>query len=215
MKRFRIVILLLTVFILTGCSGTYTLNINEDLSIKEELDVKIKNKTFEESEKIFTENDIDKDKYKIVSVDDGVKIQYNETYESIEDYILNSKLYRLLFNDIQYNKDGKNLEVTTNGVFDLSNNNSTFVVNNYDISLLQINLNTPYKVTKNNADTFDKELIAWTLDSSTKSKNISFVLDYNRKDNSYSQIIVLVIISLIIIGSLIYVFYEYINKRKV
>ena len=81
MKKLKILIVFIFVVILTGCSGTYNLKINKDFSVEEDLILKINKKdeeTYNKTIKLFKSNKIKKDKYKVTSSNDEVKIKYSE-----------------------------------------------------------------------------------------------------------------------------------------
>ena len=196
MKRIRIIVLLFIVFILTGCSGTYNININDNLTVKENLDIVIPTgeETRERVLKLFEDNKIDHDSYKIVSSADVTTIKYTEEYVSIEDYIINSKIYKMLFDEIDFEKDKTKYSINTKDVFDLSGNNS-----DYDISLLQVNIQTPFKVVNTNADTNSDNTMSWVLDKNTTSKSIRFAIDVDSRKYAIQYIVPIIVIGVIII----------------
>ena len=193
MRKFKFIAILLFVLLLSGCSGTYNLKINEDLTINESVDltIDVSNVAYDSTLKLLEDNKIDESKYKIVTSDDEININYNEDYDSIEDYILNSKLYKNFFDTIYYTNDRRKITLSTNGYFKLQNNKSNYIVNDYDVSLIQINIETPYKVVENNAELVNKKIYSWSLNKNTTSKNIDIVLDINNKSNSYVKLNVL------------------------
>lgn len=217
MRKFKFIAILLFVLLLSGCSGTYNLKINEDLTINESVDltIDVSDGTYDSTLKLFEDNKIDESKYKIVTSDDEINIKYNEDYDSIEDYILNSKLYKNFFDTIYYTNDRRKITLSTNGYFKLQNNKSNYIVNDYDVSLIQINIETPYKVVENNAELVNKKIYSWSLNKNTTSKNIDIVLDINNKSNSYVQIIVLSLIGLIVLSSLIFILLRLKKGQKI
>ena len=217
MKKYKVIILLLSIILLCGCSGTYNLNINEDLSVVEKIDLDIDkgDGVYQNTLKLFEENKIEKSKYKIVSSENNVKIIYSEKYNSIEEYILESKIHNMFFDNIQYNKDRKKIDIYTTSYFKLNNSGSDNIVNDYDISLLQINVTTPYKINKTNADSTNDNTMTWLLKKDTTKKSIDFSLNVDSKNNSYVQIIVLSLIGIIIIGSIVVIVTRMRKSRKI
>ena len=212
MKRVKILLLFVVMLFLTGCSGTYNLKINSNLTVDESINILIPEEktTYDNTVKIFKDNKINKNKYKVVKTDNKVKIEYKESYSSIEDYIINSKLYRNLFNNIDYKNTDNEIKLSTESKLDLSGKNSNYIVNNNDISLLQINVESDYKVINNNADKKEKKVYTWVLNSNTNNKKISLALDIKHKKNDYIQKIVLLLIATISIFGVITV----LNKIK-
>lgn len=207
MKHIKKIIILLFVILLTGCSGTYNLKFNDDLSIKEELNVEIPS-TEENKQKtldLFKNNKINNKKYSIKSSNNRLKIKYSEEYISIEDYIVNSNLYHLLFDSISYDKTDKYIEVETKNALDLKNN-SIYKVNNYDISLFQINLESTHKILSSNYDQKEGNIYSWTIDENTKEKEINFKISTDYYKNKIVYLVPLIIIGLVIVISFIYLY---------
>lgn len=217
MRRIKIIVLLCIMFLLTGCSGTYNLNINKNLSVIESIDLVIPSKedTYDNIVKLFDENKIDHKKYKIVSSKDIIKVNYSEEYVSVEDYIVNSKIYKLFFDDIVLEKNNKELRIQSEGVFDLSGNNSPFVNNNFDISLLQVNIHTPYKVTNNNADIKSDDVISWVFNKDTTKKEINFTINTDNKRNAYIYVIPIVSIMIIAIVFISFILSRFNKSSKI
>ncbi|MBQ1495806.1 MAG: hypothetical protein IIZ40_00420 [Bacilli bacterium] len=207
MKNIKKIIILLFVILLTGCSGTYNLKFNDDLSIKEELNVEIPS-TEENKQKtldLFKNNKINNKKYSIKSSNNKLKIKYSEEYISIEDYIVNSNLYHLLFDNISYDKTDKYIEVEAKNALDLKNN-SIYKVNNYDISLFQINLESTHKILSSNYDQKEGNIYSWTLDENTKEKEINFKISTDYYKNRIVYLVPLIIIGLVMVISFIYLY---------
>lgn len=207
MKNIKKIIILLFVIILTGCSGTYNLKFNDDLSIKEELNVEIPS-TEENKQKtldLFKNNKINNKKYSIKSSNNRLKIKYSEEYISIEDYIVNSNLYHLLFDSISYDKTDKYIEVEAKNALDLKNN-SIYKVNNYDISLFQINLESTHKILSSNYDQKEENIYSWTIDENTKEKEINFKISTDYYKNKIVYLVPLIIIGLVMVISFIYLY---------
>ena len=78
-NKIKIVILVLSVVLLTGCSGNYNLKINKDLSVEENLYLTIDNTSdvYKNTLKIFDDNKIDKNNYDVSVSGNNVVIEYN------------------------------------------------------------------------------------------------------------------------------------------
>ena len=216
MKKIKVLILFLGIILLTGCSGTYNLKINEDLTVEENIDFTISsnNDAYNKTLKLFEDNNISKDKYDVVASDKNVKITYNETYDSIEDYIINSKLYKNLFDTINYENNGKEINISTSSVFKLDDSDSEFITEENNISLLQINVETPYKVVESNAENISDNIYSWTLNKDTTNKDIDFKINIRNKANSYISIIVLSLIGVIVVGTITVIIIRIIKRQK-
>ena len=163
------------VILITGCSGNYNLKINEDLSLEEELDITIPNNndSYQKTLSIFENNEIDKDKFSVTKSENVVKINYKDKFSSIEDYILNSKVYPQLFSNIQYNKKDNIIDLTINENIKLKNNNNNLNGTNLnDLDVIQVNVTNPFKVYDSNAELVNEKVYTWTIKNSDVEKKI-------------------------------------------
>ena len=121
-KKLKIFIIGILLILVTGCSGNYNLKINDDMSIDEELYLTIDNtnNTYTKTLKIFRENNIPEKDYEVVLSDNNVRITYNKKYDSMEEYILDSKIYHELIDEIQFNKSNDYIDLYVNQKLKLS-----------------------------------------------------------------------------------------------
>ena len=218
MKKLRIIVLIGIIILLSGCSGAYNLKINDDFSIDENLNIiiDIKNEdTYDKTKQLFDKNKISKKKYKLSASNDKITIDYKESYTSIEDYLLNSKLYHQLFDNINYSYYDGILRFKTNSKMLLQDNESESIFNNYDISMFQINLETPFKIKKSNADLENDNTISWTLNKDTKNKDINIEYNVTGSRNSIRDILILSLIGFITIGFIVFLIIRFKNSKKI
>lgn len=217
MRKIKILMLFFLIVMLTGCSGNYNLKINEDLTVDEKVDfsIPVTDGAYENTLNLFKENKISQSKYKVTVSDDNIKILYKESYDSIEDYLLNDKIYKTIFNDVDYIKEKRTLRLAVDSKMKLDGKTSNFINNDFNISFLQINIETPFNIINNNADKMVKNKMVWTLNKDTTSKKIDFKIDIDKKSSSYSQILVLLIIGIIVLSSIIFVVFRFIKGRKI
>ena len=151
-NKIKIVILVLSVVLLTGCSGNYNLKINKDLSVEENLYLTIDNTSdaYKNTLKIFDDNKIDKSNYDVSVNGNNVVIEYNEKFKTIDQYLLNSKIYHQLFDNISYNKTEKYIDLYTSQNLKLKGN--SYIGNTSDLDVLQINVQMPFKMINDNSD---------------------------------------------------------------
>ena len=204
----KIIIFLLVLF-LCGCSGNYNLTINNDLSIEENLELTIENSNdnYNKSLKIFQNNDISKDNYDVKVVENKVKISYNNKYDSIEDYILNSKVYTQLFDKIQYNKTNNYIDLYINENIKMKNNDTISNGNNLtDLDVIQINITNPYKMNYTNAEFINDNTYTWSINKNDINKKIQIQFKPSIDKFPIKQV---VIISLILVVTFILLFNLY------
>lgn len=193
-NKIKILLLLLFVVLLSGCTGEYNLKINKDYSVDENVKLAIEQKedTYEKTLDLFENNNIKEDKYEVYVTGNKVNIEYNESYNSFEDYILNSILYKQLFSNIQYSKDDDHLIVYTSSNLKMNDkdgllNNSSYIEN------LKINVTSPFSIGKNNADKSDKDTLTWILKKNDSKRELFFKYNY-LKNSNFSYIIIILII---------------------
>lgn len=169
MKKIKIVFLVLIILLVTGCAGTYNLTIGEDLTVKENLSVNFSGEesSYEKIYDLLKRENVKEDEYTLTTEGYNLKLDYNHEYTSIEDYLLNSLLYKQLFDNITYDSDNKEVSLSTGNIFNLSNSKLN---NSYNIKNLQINVTTPLDVVEENADKISENTYTWTIDNTTKEK---------------------------------------------
>lgn len=217
MKKIKVLFVFLTILLLSGCTGVYNIKIDENQMVEEsvEFNLEKQEETYDRIRQLFSNYDLDEEDYTITETNDSVKVVYTKDYMNIEDFIVNSVLYKELYGDIKYTNDGSvvefngNAKLVTNtplGDYDL--------VNNYDIPILKINLEVANDVISHNADEVNDKLYTWSIDKDTTDKTISlkFSSDNNSKNRLY--IIVLVIIGVIVVGSIAIIGYRYVKRQK-
>lgn len=214
MKKIKIIIIVLLMFVLCGCSGEYNLTFNEDLTLKEELNVTIDNNNdnFEKTYNIFEKADIDPNKYEIITKDNDILITYTEEYTTLEEYLLNSHLYHVLFNDINYKKDNVGMKLETESNFKLDDTGNDELVNSYDIDNLKINIKVPFSMNKSNEDSKSNDIYTWELNKNDTYKKIS--MDFSYKKASVLSIVLLITISVIVLAFLALLARNFIKTSK-
>ncbi len=215
MKKIKFIILILIVFLFAGCSGDYNLKFNRDLSIDEDIDILIDNKdnAYENTFMLFEKADIDADKYDIMLKGDKVRIIYKEKYKSFEDYYLNSKLYRLLFKELELSRTNSGMFINTESNFKLDDSNNQNIINSYDIDDLKINITMPFNVIENNADEVKDDTYTWVLNKNNTYKNIRARYDY--ENDRVPSIVLMVVIGVISFGIIIYLAVYFLRNKRI
>lgn len=213
-KKLKIFIIGILLILVTGCSGNYNLKINDDMSIDEELYLTIDNtnNTYTKTLKIFRENNIPEKDYEVVLSDNNVRITYNKKYDSMEEYILDSKIYHELIDEIQFNKSNDYIDLYVNQKLKLSNDNiKSNGTNLVDLDVLQINVENPFSVNYTNAEIVNDNVYTWTIKKGDIEKKIQMQFKPSLNVFPYKQVAVL---STVIICSLIIIFTIYRRYKK-
>ena len=207
-KKLKIFIIGILLILVTGCSGNYNIKINDDMSIDEELYLTIdsSNNAYTKTLKVFKENNIPEKDYEVVLSDNNVRITYNKKYDSIEEYLLDSKVYHELIDEIQFNKSNDYIDLYVNQKLKLSNDNviKTNGTNLTDLDVLQIN-----------AEIVNDNVYTWTIKKGDIEKKIQMQFKPSLNVFPYKQVAVLftVIICILIIVFTIYGRYK--KRQKI
>lgn len=214
-KKLKIFIIGILLILVTGCSGNYNLKINDDMSINEELYLTIdnSNNAYTKTLKIFKENNIPEDDYEVVLSDNNVRITYNKKYDSIEEYLLNSKVYHELIDEIQFNKSNNYIDLYVNQKLKVSNDNGIKMngTNLIDLDVLQINIENPFDVNFSNAEIVNDNVYTWTIKKGDTEKKIQMQFKPSLNIFPYKQVAVL---STVIVCILIIIFTIYGRYKK-
>mgnify|MGYP004613671835 FL=1 len=214
-KKLKIFIIGILLILVTGCSGNYNLKINDDMSINEELYLTIdnSNNAYTKTLKIFKENNIPEDDYEVVLRDNNVRITYNKKYDSIEEYLLNSKVYHELIDEIQFNKSNNYIDLYVNQKLKVSNDNGIKMngTNLVDLDVLQINIENPFDVNFSNAEIVNDNVYTWTIKKGDTEKKIQMQFKPSLNIFPYKQVAVL---STVIVCILIIIFTIYGRYKK-
>ena len=214
-KKLKIFIIGILLILVTGCSGNYNIKINDDMSIDEELYLTIdsSNNAYTKTLKIFKENNIPEKDYEVVLSDNNVRITYNKKYDSIEEYLLDSKVYHELIDEIQFNKSNDYIDLYVNQKLKLLNDNviKTNGTNLTDLDVLQINIENPFDVNFSNAEIVNDNVYTCTIKKGDIEKKIQMQFKPSLNVFPYKQAAVL---STVIICSLIIIFTIYGRYKK-
>lgn len=214
-KKLKIFIIGILLILVAGCSGNYNLKINDDMSINEELYLTIdnSNNAYTKTLKIFKENNIPEDDYEVVLSDNNVRITYNKKYDSIEEYLLNSKVYHELIDEIQFNKSNNYIDLYVNQKLKVSNDNGIKMngTNLVDLDVLQINIENPFDVIFSNAEIVNDNVYTWTIKKGDTEKKIQMQFKPSLNIFPYKQVAVL---STVIVCILIIIFTIYGRYKK-
>ena len=217
MKKYKLLLLLFVVIFLSGCSGVYEITINKDLSITEEVNFSItqKDETYDKVIELLNKYDVNEEDYSIKATDSAIKVSYKKNFDSIEDYILNSKLYPSFVNDINYSNDNGKLDIEAISLFSTGKKDNENIINNYDIDLLRINIQTSLNVIENNADESAYDVYTWNIKNGDSRKNIKIEIGTESFSNSIRYILLLVLILGIVVTISVIAFFRFRKAKKI
>lgn len=205
--KLKKVLLLLLIFLLTGCSATYNVTLKANSSVQENAEIKINDTEDNYSRilKLIENYNISTKNYKISRDSENIVITYNKKYNNIENYVLNSFLYKQVFNDIQVNKTVSNTTLETDANFN-NNNISINKDNIINVESMKINLISDLPILKENADLKDGNKYTWIYNGNQRTKKISVTYSNTPSIMTYKSITIsiLIIICSLLIGTIIY-----------
>ena len=217
----KIVILIIMLFLVTGCAVKYDVTINEDLSIVEEAKLTGTTDFFANYYKTTKTNvlksfieiyqDIlDEKNYQYeLKEEETPYVLVNKKYNTINEYIDSSILFNEYFDEIKYTEDGKIKRLETIGFRPNDPDNSE----RFNVKSLEITITCPYKVKNHNAKKFDKQTNTFYYELNEENNKIIFEFDSESKFNPNEDLIMIIIIgALIIVGCWIVLIY--LNKKN-
>lgn len=232
MKYKKILLVICMLFIMSGCSIKYEIEITKDFNINEKIYIKERNDTFT---KVGTTNKLyistmaetykNNDKFESYEIKEeyekdksGIKATKNN--KSLQDYQLNNGVKKTLFGFIVL-KEEKN-QVTLSAT-DFRGQQffqeSTRGEINYEE--VEVDIELPFEVKEHNADKYDetKGLYTWNFNKTSKDKEIKLV--FNKKISLKKQLLrtikkywfIFSIIPLLLLAMLfIYIKHKRVNK---
>ena len=186
MKRIRNIIVILTLFLLSGCSIEYNLTINSDFSVNEKVVAKentnrMKNNTGlkEENAVTYLYDIYKRDGYKTsistISSEGNTISTVMGSYKTLDDYVDNFSTD--IVNEANLTKKGNIVTLTFEQDDVLSSSDSRGLI--YDE--ITVNIKLPFKVISNNADSHKKDVYTWNIKKDEKPKKI--IISYDETIN--------------------------------
>lgn len=228
MKYFKFTICIVLLLFITGCSVKYDLNINDDKSVSEKVEASeitnrmqsltgLKGKqAVEYLYDMFKRDNLEID-YSTRESGNSTYATFFATHNSIEDFAKNFSSD--VFDNVILEKNDNIVRFICIQKNRLTSNSSSSLV--YDD--ITINVNIPFEVTYNNADSVSGNTYTWNLKKDDDLKSIEFTYDESKIKNkmtikvnnkSYDINFGLIIVSGIIVLLLIIGMIILINNRK-
>ena len=223
MKKKYLLILLMTLFFLTGCESTYNLNINRD-TMTESINFLIDNN--KENKSILNQYlsstymafyDMDTRKtynYEKKEIEKKNKIGMNLLQNYAEDNLQHSSLLNQCYYIKSVIKTENSIIITTDG-----NNRCFYKDGQKQLDKLTINITTDLKVTENNADKVKKNTYTWNITQDNFQNHpitikMNIPKEKSKEEITFNFIIIIVVIIIIaIIGVLGYLYLKH-KQRK-
>ncbi|MFV0499747.1 MAG: hypothetical protein ACK5NF_06970 [Bacilli bacterium] len=231
------ILIILTIFLLVGCTNKYVVTFNEDKTVTEYIE-------FTEDIAYYAEHDPGfghmeekpsdyaylKKQYpnhKIKQIDNDEKYGYTlkHPYESITDYIKNNVIgpKEAFYKYKVFEKKG--VFTITSSYFQQYD---TLTMNNIGNNKFEYILSAPFKLIDSNADIidFDKNVHTWIMTPTNPERNIKFSIDTNSKYSKFNLVyfryllstwwfwLILVLCIILIVGICLVIYLVSKNKRN-
>ena len=229
MKKYKLMILISILVLITGCNADYTVNIRSDGKVEEKLIMSFDSSIIEADDKNKFINDQIKN-YKDNSVYTDYSIKKNikgnnstiiakRTYNSIQDYINNSELLPRLFEKTLYIDDYGVKGLQTTGEFYYDNVFDTTISDDQLFDNINIKIHSQFKLLENNSSNIDSNnTMYWTINNENKTFSLNFKYNNSKRydiiikdylKENYGSIIIVIVI-LIAIG----IFINFVKKQN-
>jgi hypothetical protein len=220
----KIVILIITLFLITGCSVKYSVVINEDLTMVEEAKLTGTDDFFADYYKTTRTNvlksilevyqdKLDENNYQYELVEDKTKpyVILTKKYDNGNDYVTNSLLFNKYFEEVKYSEDGNIKKIETIGY----NGDIPDDQDQFSIRELEISIKCPYKVKNHTAKRVDKETNTYYYELNDENNKILLEYDTSTKFNPKSDLIrtLLILFGIVIASWIIIIIVSKKNKK--
>lgn len=230
----KIILSILGIILLTGCSANYDVEINKDLMVKEDLSIigddrfnitteytvdTMYNTLIETYSELINDGDLDNiNKY---SKNNNMAISVSKTYANLTDFGKSKYIKKIYADGLTVSTKKSIVSITSGTTLD----NFWLFVNGMEedplIGKLNVNIKVPYVVTENNADKVDKKnnIFTWSYNFQDSSKSINLEFDKNREfvsgiDTKKVIKYILYVIGILLIGFGIYKMTKNKNKKN-
>lgn len=190
MKKNKIILLILVTLLFSGCSVKYNLNINDDLSVNEKVIASENSYTLKtntgQDPKIAANSLYEL--YKIKGVKYNISTNENNgetitkvstTFDSLEDY---SNYFKSdIVKEVNITKQGSYITLEYKQDVPLTDYSSKSLI--YDS--IEVNIDIPFKVTENNADSINGNTYTWNIEKNGKLKDIK--VTFNKDETNTSK----------------------------
>ncbi len=224
MKK-NFILLLFFVMLCCGCEANYTLRINEDLTVSETLSatepaeffLQYENSSVQRVVGFILEPNlevINANKYQVGYINDSDKggATLTKNYNSLEEYVKNTKISEQFGNEITYTKNGDETTLSITGSFSVDEQDQE---TGYKVQTAKISIVVPFEVTNHNADSYDKDsnTYTWNFDENSEERTLTLTFNQAMKEEE-SNWYVYAGIGLVVVLIGVYVVLTIVNQNK-
>lgn len=208
MKKYKIVLLIVILLSLTGCSFEYNMKIDTN-TISEENIVYIpntdKNDIKQEVEKLVSRytgptNSLGMYKQSVIEDNNNFGMSYKKNYDTLNDYN-NSLSFSICYDNYKLIKEKDKIVISTSKRFNCFNKYS-------ELDDVTINIDSSLEVESSNADEVNGNIYTWNINkSNADNKPINIVLKPNTEQKEKQRqlsVVLLVIAAFILLGIIVF-----------
>lgn len=208
MKKYKIVLLIVILLSLTGCSFEYNMKIDTN-TISEENIVYIpntdKNDIKQEVEKLVSRytgptNSLGMYKQSVIEDNNNFGMSYKKNYDTLNDYN-NSLSFSICYDNYKLIKEKDKIVISTSKRFNCFNKYS-------ELDDVTINIDSSLEVESSNADEVNGNIYTWNINkSNADNKPINIVLKLNTEQKEKQRqlsVVLLVIAAFILLGIIVF-----------
>ena len=203
----KVILLLISLFLVTGCSVQYDVLIDDDLKVHETSKIMGSDDLYElyyKTSKVHVledllenyQDDLKNNNYSFkLYKESNPYIILEREYNDIQNYLNNSKLFNDYFDKMSYNVSGNIIKIETEGF----NPNEEDNPDRFNVSDINISITSKYQVVNSNASKIDKDTNTYhfIINNETTDFKIILEIDTSKKFNANSEKIVMIIIAII------------------
>lgn len=222
----KILLLILIMFLITGCKVEYNLVINNDLTVSESVKMTGTDDFFEAFYKSSKMNvvemlldegrrdDLEKNNYKIEIIEkERPYVIASKKYPNLNNYASNTLFLEQYFNELDVSENNGIVSIKTLDFIPISSDS----IERYVIKTTMLSITVPYEVIENNAISFDKMTNTYTWYINDDVDSFSLLLSYDTNEIyevPKNNDLIMVIVSIIFIIGLIITTFVLNKKNK-
>lgn len=219
----KVILALLCVIVLSGCSAEYNITFDKNMHVEEELFgyesdeffSSYTNSSYNRVVSFIIEPNLDYFNNNNYNIDigsfDGNKgAKINRSFNDFNEYKEISKIYLEAVDDISYTED--NGIVTIKAKIHINTNEQN--QEKYYVSNLKLNIKLPFEVKKSNADSVSDGIYTWNFDKENNNREIEISFDKNKVNVDYTLYIIIGGIALAVIIVFMFFYFKFKNHDK-
>ena len=221
----RIIYVIALILLCCGCSTKYTIEIDENLGVKEYARAAETDDFFEQYPNSSVERVIgfllepnleylNKNGFEVSNVTDDTEagVGISNSYTSIDEYVKVSKLYEQ-YGNLEYTESNGKITLKIDGML---SNKEQAQSGKYLIDNSEISIKLPHNVVEHNADKVDEEngVYTWYIEKAGVKKELFITFDKKIKKEFPIEFIIGGIIGIIVIVFGYFVYSNWTNSRK-